>query len=286
MNPLSEAQKFIQQFRPLSTIQRRKLLRGMSKPFPRFLYKYIPFDETNQESLSHTADLITHSKLWLSSPSDFNDPFDMSSYMDYTGTPTEKRERLKRMFKSAMPELKRKEIESRISDMMLDQDKLIETARSVRQKEIDRCGVCCFSKDPKNLLMWSHYANKHQGLVAQFELTKDLENLFPTLTVDYSDHYPKYRWVEDDDPSKMRGLLLKKFSDWEYEQERRLIVIGKARTSIRLLPSALTGIIFGCRTSDTAKQHIQTMLSNKPSNVRLFQAIKHEMDYKLMIQRI
>jgi len=40
--------------------------------------------------------------------------------------------------------------------------------------------VCCFSKSPDNLLMWSHYAKSHEGMVVAYEINA---KLFPNGTL-------------------------------------------------------------------------------------------------------
>lgn len=69
---------------------RRKLLReNLLNVPPPFLYKYFGFDHTSQTSIDRLRQIILDSQLWLSSPVDFNDPFDMSSYVDYEAKPLE-----------------------------------------------------------------------------------------------------------------------------------------------------------------------------------------------------
>jgi hypothetical protein len=51
-------------------------------------------------------------------------------------------------------------------------------------------GVCCFTTDNRNPLMWSHYADGHKGFCLEFDTQKCKllsEKLFP---VTYSDEYP------------------------------------------------------------------------------------------------
>src|SRR5450759_3869099 len=55
--------------------------RSQSKPYPRFLYKYRPISINNlKEQTSQLRDYLVESRLWLSSPSVFNDPFDMRGH--------------------------------------------------------------------------------------------------------------------------------------------------------------------------------------------------------------
>ena len=60
----------------------------------RFIYKYRPVDLNDATSIERLRDILVKSKLWLSSPEDFNDPFDMSAKFTISGTGLEKRKRL------------------------------------------------------------------------------------------------------------------------------------------------------------------------------------------------
>ena len=53
-----------------------------------------------------------------------------------------------------------------------------------------------FGGDPRNILMWSHYAANHKGLCLQFELTRDIDNFVFAMPVQYSEDYPIVNWVD------------------------------------------------------------------------------------------
>jgi hypothetical protein len=88
----------------------------------------------------------------------------------------------------------------------------------------ERVGILCFSKNWKNTLLWSHYADRHKGVALEFQIKDDV-----ALPVQYS----KNRYPIDLKGRKSRrkrvtkaeteGLWLTKFSSWEYEEEIRII---------------------------------------------------------------
>src|SRR5437879_6515654 len=65
------------------------------KEYPRFLYKFRPPIEP--ASVSFVRDLIVYCRLYLSSPIQFNDPFDMTAAAIFEGTPDQKRDRFRRL---------------------------------------------------------------------------------------------------------------------------------------------------------------------------------------------
>ncbi len=91
-------------------------------------------------------------------------------------------------------------------------------------------GVFCLSETRTNLLMWSHYANHHKGIVIGFDVTH------PFFNRDYSDNinhhgievgrihrviYDNYRINNSIDTT---GWYLFKSDEWIYEKEHRLIL--------------------------------------------------------------
>jgi hypothetical protein len=86
--------------------------------------------------------------------------------------------------------------------------------RATKQQIAGQHGVLCFSLDWQNPLLWSHYADRHRGLVLGF----DVNDLKPVS-------YVKTRPVlaEANDEAKVaHWLLFTKYKDWRYEREARI----------------------------------------------------------------
>jgi len=91
----------------------------------------------------------------------------------------------------------------------------------LRRKSIPR--VCCFSKNDKSILMWSHYANEHRGICLCFQFGKGwISNNI--RKVEYVDEIYPLEAFDKNIESKVRKSLYKKFSVWEYEQEYRILL--------------------------------------------------------------
>lgn len=90
----------------------------------------------------------------------------------------------------------------------------------------EKFGIVCFSEDVYNVLMWSHYAGKHRGLVLGLDFDDNM-----LTQVDYLPIAPRimprcdkcrtcsYRYND-----LMRSVMRTKASDWAYEKEWRLIL--------------------------------------------------------------
>ncbi|EGR0465773.1 DUF2971 domain-containing protein [Vibrio cholerae] len=91
----------------------------------------------------------------------------------------------------------------------------------------DGCLVLSLSKDPNNLLMWSHYADGGAGFVLGLDLNsancshiKTLSEEFTIDDVQYEDELPN---LNDIDPKQ---LFLTKPKCWKYEEEARILAIS------------------------------------------------------------
>ena len=90
--------------------------------------------------------------------------------------------------------------------------------------------ISCFSEDYKNILMWSHYANKHQGCCLKYK-TLDIINLFQLylLPVQYTDKFINDDFIKNypNIEERIFNLALcastSKAYDWKYEKEWRII---------------------------------------------------------------
>lgn len=287
LKPIKKVEDFLSQLRRLShPARRRVLLKNGSTGIPRFHYKYVAFDVNDPVSIDRLRQLIVDCVLRLSSPSEFNDPYDLSCYTDYTGTPLQMRTRLDKMLKELRPDLDRKARDREISNMLLDQKAMFKRADESTRQHAQETGVGCFTTDPRNILMWSHYAKHHTGLVLQFETSRDLDVFTRPVTVNYEKAYPIRRWV-DNDLDAIGRMLTQKFDQWSYEKERRIVLPAEAGKALGYLPSALSGIILGCKSSDASREKVVEMINERSGRPpKLYKAVQHDQSYRLMIRRI
>ena len=267
--------------------ERRQFLWHRVRPrLARFLYKYRSFEPADMTSVERVRDILVQSRLRLSSPAEFNDPFDMSGRAEIEGSTIEKRA----MFEKALKErgVKRNERKKRVAQMMSDGGERMSLRLQKVFRELARCaGVCSFGGDPRSILMWSHYAANHTSLCLQFEIARDLGTFSHALPVEYSGDYPAFNWASEDD--RMMTVLLRKYVGWVYEKEQRIIVQQSAGQFIDFRPPALSGIIIGCGTSDSTVKQLRDLLTERSSRgfplPKLYRAFKHESKYGLVIKK-
>lgn len=221
------------------------------------LYKYIKCDENSDKIfIDHTL-LFTH-------PNKFNDPFDCWAYLeepDFNGLSDI-------IENSNEDELYKKECRDRIRYYGKKEYK-----ESV-DNALSKIGVCCFSKNRDNILMWSHYSNNHKGICLQFDILEDTDFFSTAIPVSYVNRMPLYNHFSD------RKLIIEKIIqpksiDWIYEQEVRIVKTNvdiennEGNQVFKFKPIALRKIIFGCKATQTTIEKYKRLC-----NVKEFKHVK------------
>ena len=213
------------------------------------LYKY-----TSHNS-NYKYNIIKNSELWFSNVKSFNDPLD--SQLDYRQCYT--KNEIKKYWKYFLKKKPNhpqslKQILKKYGDIFnfLSQQKRVFEAFRLQM------GVLCMSSNPENILMWSHYANNHKGIVYEFDY-----NLFSNFSTNsfkgnpYKIDYPNnksYELLSYVKTNKKRDTqfikeLTTKAIDWKYEEEYRFIDLANNGNKL-FNHKSLTSIIFGVRTDE------------------------------------
>lgn len=266
-------------------------LKFRSSPYPRFLYKYRPLDKS--EHKNRLQNYLVDSMLWLSSSQSFNDPFDMTCHIVFDGHPRDKRNRVLRLLENQISPMNKAQKSAKVSELMASPEKLIETVRRAYEKNIREAGVFSLTEDPRNILMWSHYASNHTGVCLQFEFVGDVHVLTMAAPVGYSKVYPTINWTEHTNmqfASKQLGdILTCKHEGWSYEREHRIIVPSAADNYLSFSPPALTGIILGCQMTSEGEAEVRKLLIARSAKgfpaIKLYRATRHKERFKLLLLR-
>ena len=282
--------EIIQHLESRTYFQRRIFLRKkLAPPMHRFLYKFRAVDVDSESSIDHLRDIVVLSKLWLSSPIDFNDPFDMSARVVFEGTSQQKRERFHRVVNELGEFKSGKECEAYVDHVMTQP--LHETLAQLQagyDGATSATGIYSFAGDPRNILTWSHYAADHTGICLQFEVAQDPAALIGAVSVEYEDEFPTINWIEDTFPDAQRSML-RKYKGWRYENEKRIVQSDKAHEFLRFKPEALTSVIFGCRASKSILDKVEMLLCEREklghSRPNEYVASKHDTRYRLRLNR-
>jgi len=130
-------------------------------------------------------------------------------------------------------------------------EKFVALREKIFFKQISTTGVVSLSKYNNSILMWSHYADHHRGLVFEFNYTGKKFDLheFPHK-VEYIDGYGflSHAVSREERNKQMETILLSKYNDWSYEGEYRIIDFD-FQGNKPFQKELLTKIIFGLKAS-------------------------------------
>ncbi len=176
------------------------------KHIPKSLFKYRPFDSNN-----HSLTILKNDLLNLSSPNEFNDPFDcsltvsapklgnasfiknMDRIIDKADSESkftkEEKENLRESknfihdfsklyakkypIKKVTGEYVRPDEFAEINTEIIN--KMLKESYNDIRSSIKDTRITCFSEDNKSILMWSHYSDNHKGLCIEYNF-KELSN--------------------------------------------------------------------------------------------------------------
>ncbi|PMG45658.1 hypothetical protein BCU90_17490 [Vibrio lentus] len=79
--------------------------------------------------------------------------------------------------------------------------------------------VCSLSYNQNSMLMWSHYAQEHQGIMVEYWFGGEFPSGIGVDRIDYADHFKRNK---EKDLYVFNQYLLTKNKEWEYEDEVRI----------------------------------------------------------------
>ena len=171
--------------------------------------------------------------------------------------------------------------------------------RTALQSRLKAYGLVCFTETPDNLLMWSHYANQHQGLVIGFNPKHEWFRVGnvedPHVGILSRVFYRKKRLEGLDElGSTLNEVFFHKSDEWMYEKEHRMVfllndhqnddVTKKEPKNMVAMPSdSIKSITLGCRMTVGNVDKIVKLLSKDPSleHVQLFYSCLSNAGYEI-----
>lgn len=221
------------------------------------LYKYRNFGE-------HTDNIIKNSSLYLSPIKQFNDPFDssLSYHQYYTRSAMLKywKDSVKIHKEEALSLGYQKDYIHQAMKPYSKNEAFVEQHNRIRQNARNKMGVLSLSRTSTSILMWSHYANNHKGLVFGFEPKYSKSCLAKPMKVDYEITYDLLSYVANSEIRQKQYIkeLLMKFIDWSYEKEYRVIELN-FQGEKAFYKDELKTIIFGLKAEQSDINHIMQL---------------------------
>lgn len=184
-----------------------------------FLYKYREGSALDFENLKKNM-------LVASRPDKFNDPLEFMFRYDYKLIRNEINKSfydidiIKKQYPNKnIPDNKKEIIIRYVYKEIMDK----------MNHDINNWYVLCLSETCSNILMWSHYANNHEGICLEYDVNElSLHNdIAPVI---YSDEIVTFK-TKKPTRGEFSKLFYTKLKDWQYEREWRII---KTQNAYRL----------------------------------------------------
>ncbi len=235
---------------------------------PKYIYRYQP-------PTIYALSNLSEAKLWFSDPASFNDPFDCLSdsiiasceaglkTMD-APTALEIAMGVSHDIPEALTALSSK-TEGEIIRVATNAIRI-----GMTQAILKKRGVCCFSENRDDLLMWAHYADSHRGFCLEFDTSFapfSEQNRF--RPIDYRVTLPALdlKRLAERDHDQLLEFLHTKASCWKYEREWRALH-REPNTKFGYDRAALNSIYFGAKMGFDQIEMICSLLDR--TNTRLF----------------
>lgn len=185
----------------------------------------------------YNIDALEKCYFYLTNPKDFNDPFDCSRNL-----------------------------------IMEQQKEFIDGLPIPALNNKINKGICCFSTNGLNPLMWGHYTDSYNGFVVEYDIDLKIVSVpemksEKLMRVIYSDNPNP---VSEKSPFANMYQLVVKLAPWEYENEWRLIV-DKQDTSMMKVhfdPKAIKSFSFGYKAPMSGK--LMNLIREKYPDVSKF----------------
>lgn len=252
------------------------------------LYRYLPLTKEDKEdlekfsawnssnninvsknyidSIAHDKDhrliyLLANKKLYATTPSGFNDPYDCLAEIDDNVADENLLKWFRLYFNNqsfCSKEWQQKEniLSKYVNDINnntvkdIDKGLLIELIKSTLQRIVNKSRVICFSKSHENLLMWAHYADKHLGYCLAFDVHELKKKLYE-VNYPQNESRPLIQLSPEEIESYKLAekILLTKSIHWKYEEEVRLTYHDSNENNefVDFEAKVLTGIVFGAK---------------------------------------
>jgi hypothetical protein len=222
------------------------LLQGIAQGiYPANLWKYRPNN-------TFTDDIFQSQALYFPYPPQLNDPFDCQ-IQPVSCAPAE----VTAFVHQNNAGKSNADLKAMVAEAIKNPAKFRRSINESMRKFINKLGVCSFTTNFDNLLMWAHYTESHKGLCLGFDVTQDPALFITPLKVQYASTYPIYNHLTDSAQLANKVLAVKS-DHWVYEEEVRVMKTPMpANQKISFNHLALREVLFGCNMPINEQRRIK-----------------------------
>ncbi|MGC1391235.1 MAG: DUF2971 domain-containing protein [Bacteroidales bacterium] len=239
--------------------------------------------------------MLLNSNLLFKNPFKFNDPYDCyPGLISFDKIPETFRQDLFSTFRNNYtPEIQQVLLENlnKVPD-----DKMSNMYRGyLIQHELSSLGISCFSEKCDKLLMWSHYANYHEGVCIGLD-TKLLNNYLADKTpalikVKYTEENFVKRDYFIDSKSALINCFRTKYEEWIYEEEIRIVLFKlffdeDNRCLLPIMKEIVTKIYLGKKIDEKNAQDIISLRNSYYPKANVYRMELDDCKFKLIPKEV
>jgi Protein of unknown function (DUF2971) len=147
--------------------------------------------------------------------------------------------------------------------------------------------LSCFTDSYNNNVMWSHYANNHQGICVEYK--SELFNYLKSLKGFFAQNYVKYAKAPPEiDASRYRDeeniwkMIFTKQSEWSYEKEVRIVRLSNKDIEFIEFPQSLIkNVIVGSKAPEELINRVLHLCGG--TNIDVYYAVNIGKSYEVSI---
>lgn len=275
-------------------VRRRWLMQG-STPLPRFFYKYrhVPHDDSSAAlgNWIGLERLITKNEIYYAAVDQFNDVHESVAHIVLNADLSTIRNGMIAMIMRVQNCSYEQAQVLLDPEFMADRGKLADHLEAVINKGLRKAGIFSMTPDAREPTMWGYYASESTGIAIQLAPQYGIQPLALAEKVRYVEQKPALDYMletlYDRMGDRMLDLLSTKHDRWSHESEWRLLHRG-AHCVETLPDKALSGIIFGPRSSPFSIEFVQDLLNKRSkqclSSPKLWRATVNPARRRLVIR--
>lgn len=147
-----------------------------------------------------------------------------------------------------------------------------------------RSKILSLSKDPENVLMWSHYADSHRGMVITFDPSIKYWKNIRLKEIEYKTQRLPLPTEDTNVDEYVEKIITRKSTCWEYEQEWRMINyhLQPNKNFVRFDKNAIKAVRLGLEMPKEQKEDIIELCREKYPNVKIYKMERSTKEYKLV----
>jgi hypothetical protein len=267
---------------------------------PQVVYKYLDLTSL------HNKNSVAEDYLWFSDPISFNDPFDCQVTPDFrllAGDESLCRKYYEFVSRSKEPNLsgagRKLAVDQNVHRIISNKSnidffkELEKEALSLHLEGIKEWGILCTSMINDNILLWSHYANKHTGICLGLNVNKLLTTYRGNGEMgagdvkygDYSSVPPPFADDDNEINKTFQPFFLAKAPFWNYELEYRFLEYPCIQRK-KSIGDILESVYMGCSISDNDESFIKDFCSSQNRQIKLYKAEKAFFKYRIEFNEV